>query len=101
MAKILIGIITFLSICINTFGSHLPEFKDFNQSLREDIVDILEVEPVIVSNISASTGLTNTYVGLFKKNGETFSFELYVWYGSQGASGAAIKNITKVPALHL
>lgn len=78
----------------------LMRFNDLSQDLQHSMIKELGARPVIVSDISKTTQIDDTYVGIFTKNGQTYSFEVFIWYGTQGADAATIYNITHVPAMN-
>jgi len=109
--KSLVILLMFGSLSLNAFSNELTTQKiikdelskdlssDFAQEVRKEIALELGATPVLINNISNHSGMDGNYVGLFKKNGQTFSFQVFISYGTQGAFSTSIRHITLVPSL--
>ncbi|MBC96567.1 MAG: hypothetical protein CME63_02385 [Halobacteriovoraceae bacterium] len=98
MKKIILTL-SFLLLSVNSFASELPEFSELSITLQNDIIRELGAEPVFIKDLSAYTGVEGSYIGLVKKDNEVFSFDAFIWYGTQGTDGIAISNITQVDGI--
>ncbi len=94
MKLIILSLISIFSLY--SFSSELPKFKDLSKTIQEDLLNELRAEPIFIKNTSAETGVDGTYLGLIKKNDETYIFDAFIWYGTQGADGVAIKNLEPI-----
>lgn len=97
--KKLILTLSFLLVSLSSFSSELPQFNELSITLQNDIINELGAEPVFIKDLSNYTGVEGSYIGLVKRNGELYSFDAFIWYGTQGSDGIEISNISAIQGL--
>lgn len=81
-------------------ATKLPSFSELHPNVQADILDEIGTTPMIVEDISdLIEGFDGSYVGLYKKEGKTYSFRVYVVFATQGGTSAMVTESKEVKGL--